>query len=154
MSGIRDDLVDLFDHAEARLRERMRSTGDHEWRWSPTPDDRLSLRWRLAHLAHVLGQPRNRLWLGLTPVPVAPADDPDRARNAADAVHRIGVAHADLRSALLELDDAALAEPVGAIAGPYGEATRRAFVLHVVDEFVHHVAEACLLRDVYAHRPR
>lgn len=38
----------------------------------------------------------------------------------------------------------------GKPAGRYGAASRRSFVLHVLDELIHHGAEAALLRDLYA----
>jgi hypothetical protein len=43
-----------------------------------------------------------------------------------------------------------LAEPIGAVGGRYGQGTRRSFVLHIVEELVHHGAEAALLRDLFA----
>jgi len=41
-------------------------------------------------------------------------------------------------------------EPIGSVWGPeYGERTRTAYVLHMLDEFVHHGAEVALLRDLW-----
>ena len=38
-------------------------------------------------------------------------------------------------------------DTIGEIGGPFGRDTRRAFALHVLDELIHHGAEAALLRD-------
>jgi hypothetical protein len=38
---------------------------------------------------------------------------------------------------------------MGAIAGPYADADRVAFVVHIMDELIHHAAEVALLRDLY-----
>ena len=58
---------------------------------------------------------------------------------------------ADWRAHLAALDDAALAAPVGCVGGPFAGSSRLAFALHVADEYIHHGAEAALLRDLYPH---
>ena len=45
-----------------------------------------------------------------------------------------------------------LAQPIGSRAGFYSGDTRRSFVLHILDELIHHGAEAALLRDLYGHK--
>jgi hypothetical protein len=43
-----------------------------------------------------------------------------------------------------------LAEHIGPVAGPqYAERSRAAYVLHMLDEFIHHGAEIALLRDLW-----
>lgn len=37
-------------------------------------------------------------------------------------------------------------------SGPYAEGTRVSWVLHVLDEVIHHGAEVGLLRDLYRYR--
>ena len=68
---------------------------------------------------------------------------PDPALNACRAAYEIwtGQLHA--------LDDADLAAPIGAVGGRYGQGSRFSFALHVLDELIHHTAEAALLRDLY-----
>ena len=39
---------------------------------------------------------------------------------------------------------------VGPAGGPYADSTRRAFVLHVLDELIHHGAEVGLFRDLWS----
>ena len=145
MNTDREDILDLFDYAWERFRDRMAGLDDVEWRWQPTKDDDLSLRWRLAHIAYLLGEDRNGPWLGL------PAQDPDptEADSAAAALAKADGAYARWRS---QLADAELAQPIGAVGGPFGGGSRRSFALHIVDELIHHAAEAALFRDLYAGR--
>jgi hypothetical protein len=62
----------------------------------------------------------------------------------------MGSAPDDLIELLGQTTQESLGEPIGPVGGQYGAATRRAFALHIVDELVHHTAEAALLRDLYA----
>jgi hypothetical protein len=50
---------------------------------------------------------------------------------------------------LMDMTDAALWEPIGPLGGPFSESTRVAWVLHILDEVIHHGAEIALLRDLY-----
>ncbi len=149
MSTELEDLTGLFDLVERRLAERMRGLTDDEWSWRPTPDERIGLRWRLAHLADVLVEPRHRAWLGLSAGAAATsAADPTGAASAAEALARVERGYRHWRKLLAHpaLD---LSVAVGPAAGPFRDASRRSYVLHVADELVHHTAEACLLRDLY-----
>jgi hypothetical protein len=51
MPGQREDLVALFDHVWDRFWRRMDGLDDEEWRWAPTADPRISLRWLIHHTA-------------------------------------------------------------------------------------------------------
>jgi hypothetical protein len=149
VTSVRDDVLDLFDHAWRRFRARMEGLGDDEWAWRPTPDERLTLRWRLRHIAELLDEERNGPWLGL---PAEPGPPREEAADAACALRNADAAYARWRGRLAALTDAALAEPVGPVAGPFAAATRGSFALHIADELIHHTAEAALLRDLYAGR--
>jgi len=46
----------LFDHVWDRFWRRMDGLDDEEWRWAPTADPRISLRWRLGHIRRLLGE--------------------------------------------------------------------------------------------------
>ena len=50
------------------------------------------------------------------------------------------------------LDREALARPVGPHEGPFAEYPMATLILHINREAIHHGAEICLLRDLYAHR--
>lgn len=143
------DVAGLLEYATTRLQDRMAGLTDHEWEWQPVAGDaRVTIRWRLDHLAETLGDDRNREWLGEEPTgapPIAPAASADAAVAAVvDAGTRF--------TALVRGLDAEGAAPIGPVAGPYADDSRLSFVLHVVDELVHHAAEAALLRDLYAER--
>ena len=144
----RDDVLGLFDFAHGRLMQRLTGLSDDEWSWLPTDDPDLGLQWRLAHLVQVLGEDRNARWLGREPTFAAPF----RAGTAADAVSATDAAFTDWRGHLAALDGADLTAPVGRVGGAFADSSRLAFVLHVADEYIHHGAEAGLLRDLYAHR--
>jgi hypothetical protein len=146
MKSTQDDLVDLFDFVWNRLEGRMHGLTDVEWSWCPTSDERISLRWRLGHIANFLTESRNWQWLGS----VRPGEvKKDESSTSAAALAALTESFAAWR-ALLADPDVDLAVPIGAPAGRYGQATRRSFVLHIADELIHHSAEAALLRDLYA----
>ncbi len=141
-----DDILDLFDEAWERLRNRMTGLTDDEWQWQPTRDDRISLRWRLHHIAEFLREDRNSAWLGLPPEAVTDTTPTD----AATALAEVDAAYARWRGQLAGVGEESLAQPIGPVAGPYAESTRRSFALHIADELIHHGAEAALLRDLHA----
>jgi hypothetical protein len=133
-----------------RHRDRMAGLTDDAWRWCPTPDANIGLRWRLDHVAETLGSARNPAWLGLS----GGAEDEVGVvvASAGDALRRGEEAYGRWTGWVAEVDDVDLATPIGAVGGPYGDASRMSFVLHIVDELIHHTAEAALLRDLYARR--
>ncbi len=62
------DVLDLLDHTWERLWNRMAGLTDREWSWRPVDaDDKITIRWRLFHIAEVLTQSRNWTWLAVTP---------------------------------------------------------------------------------------
>ncbi|HEX4703367.1 MAG TPA: DinB family protein [Pseudonocardiaceae bacterium] len=154
MKSSRDDILDLFDYAWQRFRDRMASLGDDEWSWQPTKDDRISLRWRLWHIADTLREERNGPWLGTVPELAAAHPEATGAATALADVDDVDDAYAQWRGHLASVSEASLSERISPIAGPYGDDTRRSFALHTADELIHHAAEAALLRDLYAARRR
>ena len=150
--GTVDDLVSLSDFAWERLRTRLAGLTDAELRWLPVPaDPDISLEWRLNHVAALLTEDRNARWLA-QPSPSAPL--PDGRGDAAPVLARLDASYALWRTVLTSCTDESLARPLGPRAGLYARDSRRSFILHIVDELIHHSAEAALLRDLYAHRPR
>lgn len=105
-----------------------------------------TLAWRLCHIADLLDARRNGPWLG---VPAILADRDGDPGTAADALAVLRGAHDVWRRVLDSTTDEGLAEPIGEVGGPFADSTRRAFVLHVLDELIHHGAEVALLRDLY-----
>lgn len=147
--GTIDDLVSLSDFAWQRLRDRMAGLMDAELRWRPAPGDQdISLEWRLKHIATLLAEDRNALWLDQTP---ATTQLPE-ARDAVQTLELLDAAYAVWRKVLTSCGEESLGQPLGPRAGFYASDTRRSFVLHILDELIHHGAEAALLRDLYGHR--
>jgi len=165
---MKDDLVSLSDYVWQRTTSRLHGLRDDEYLWEPVPgcwtaSDQVrpapepapftTLAWRIAHLTDCYGADRNGEWLG---VALAPAVlDPEGARpgTADTALAMLERAHIRWRSHLTAVPEDSMSEQLGPLAGPYAEGTRASFVLHMLDEFIHHGAELALLRDLYAAWP-
>lgn len=171
------DLVELSDFAWARLRDRLAGLTEDEYRWAPVakywtvrdagdgtytaegeamtyrsdgqPDVFTTLPWRMHHITEVLGESHNARWLRRTDAPTAVVEP---AGTAAEATARLSDAYAVWRTVLTGVSTDALTQPMGEVAGPYAGSTGRAFVLHILDELIHHAAEVAMLRDLYANR--
>ncbi len=76
-----------------------------------------------------------------------------RLTHIADALAGLDRADATGSAVLAGTTEESLSRPMGEIDGPFGSDTRRSFVLHTVDELMHHGAECGLLRDLYAAAP-
>jgi hypothetical protein len=173
-------LVDLSHDVWQRIRTRVDGLSDDEYFWEPVsgcwsirqrddgtwmadwplprpePEPFTTIAWRLWHLIDMYGEDRAPRWLDV-PAQGAPIglDDPDGAppATAADAVALLERAH-DRWDAHLDLaENERLDEPIGPVAGrQYADRTRAAYVLHMLDEFIHHGAEIALLRDLWRWR--
>lgn len=171
------ELVDLSDETWHRTRTRLDGLSDEEYFWEPAPgcwtvrkradgtwmadwplprpepEPFTTVAWRLWHLIDMYGEDRAPQWLGV-PAQGSPIghDDPAGAppSTAADAIALLERAHDRWDAHLVLIDDARLTEPVGPVAGPlFAERTRAAYVLHMLDEFIHHGAEIALVRDLW-----
>ncbi|HUF34126.1 MAG TPA: DinB family protein [Acidimicrobiales bacterium] len=175
--GVKSDLVDLSDFAWTRLRKRLEGLTDEEYLWEPAPgcwtirqrpDGRwradwplpspepapfTTIAWRLWHLIDMYGEDRAPQWLDIAPQgPAIGFDDPsgEPPATAAGALEMLEAAHARWDRHLAVAPEERLQEKVGAVAGPgYADRTRAAYVLHMLDEFIHHGAEVGLLRDLW-----
>lgn len=171
---MKDDLVALSDSAWARTRRRLDGLTDAElvWEpvpgcwsvrpdaagvarpdWAPMPDNPpvTTLAWRLWHLIVGYGAARNARWLGIE----LPGSDDEAARTAPRltaeaAVAGLEDAHAWWQALLAALPAGELGDRLGPVAGPYAESTKAGFVLHQLDEMIHHGAELGVLRDLHA----
>ena len=171
MTNAKKDVVDLFDFAYNRLKNRLEGLTDDEYFWEPAPDvwtvrpgrdgklvrdsglifdedpPLTTIAWRMAEIFYILAAERCATLLGVEPEPDLFADGLPQAADAArDMLDR---AYAMWRGYVEKTDEEALSEPTGPIAGQYAECSRLAFVLHIADEFIHHGAEVALMRDLY-----
>ena len=170
--SLRNELLGLSDYAWQRLLDRLAGMTDEEYLWEPTagcwtirpgtqgvwiwdfawpepdPPPVTTIAWRLAHIS--VNDDRFRPWLGLSPHPIRQhrtlPTTAEAARMAAAA------ASAEQHDGLGEVTDSDLWEKIGPIGGPYAEESRVSWLLHVLDEVIHHGAEVGLLRDLYRSR--
>ncbi|MEQ7124955.1 ankyrin repeat domain-containing protein [Actinopolymorpha sp. B11F2] len=177
MTHLKSDLVGLSDYAWSRLRTRLTGLTDEEYLWDPAPDcwsvravgdgtfamDSAALppepapfttaAWRISHVIDVLQAERTATWVDVAPTPED--GEPTVPGTAADALRALDRAHAAWRRRLTAVDEDGLGTTMGPIAGPYAAHTRLSFILHILDELIHHGAEIAVVRDLYrASRPR
>lgn len=176
MSTSRQELQDLSDEAWQRTWARLdgltdeeylwepapgcwsvRPAADGTWRWefaspSPAATPFTTIAWRLWHLTDMYGENRAPTWLEV-PAQGDPVglDDPHGApaATAAEALTLLDRAHRRWDAHLALATDELLARPIGPAGGPFGDSTKAAYVLHMLDEFIHHGAEIALLRDLW-----
>lgn len=171
--GLSAEVRALSDHVIHRTRARLAGLSDDEFTWTltdggwhawfdergqfhldferatPDPAPITSLAWRLMHLMGVYSSDSNAQMLNLETGRDPMIAGLARHLHATDAVQLLTECQ-DLWSALLdEVTDETLTEPLGPKAGPFGDATGLDFVLHQIDEQIHHGAEVALLRDLY-----
>jgi hypothetical protein len=177
MATIKRALVGLSDSVWERTRARVEDLDDQEYLWEPAPgcwtvrqradgtwmadwplprpdpEPVTTIAWRLWHLTDMYGENRAPEWLGVPPQgdPMG-LDDPgsEPAATAAEAVALLGRAHDRWDAHVALVTEEQLGEKVGPVAGrDYADRTRAEYVLHMLDEFIHHGAEIALLRDLW-----
>jgi hypothetical protein len=110
----------------------------------PVPPPFTTIAWRLAHVTVVFADRVGRHFGG-------PPVDRTTAiydSEADAAMARLDRAYESWIDAVVELDDAALARPIGP-KEPFPDAPMAGLVLHVHREVIHHLAEVLVLRDLY-----
>lgn len=169
----KDAMVGLSDYVWQRTSNRLKGLGDDEYFWEPVPgcwtirdagDGRFhadgvqpapqpppftTIAWRMAHLTACYGADRNGTFLHVPLEPAVLVSDGTRPGTASEALDLLDRAHARWRAHLTAVPADAMAERLGPVAGHFAEGTLAGFVLHMVDEFVHHGAELGVLRDLY-----
>ena len=113
----------------------------------PVPPPVTTIAWRMGHISIGIFGTRAANHFGDGGVGYESTDWPlDRRRRA-------GPARALLRAwfdGIKALDSEALGRPAGPHEGPFAEYPFAALILHINREAIHHGAEICLLRDLYA----
>ena len=120
-----------------------------DWEYpEPTPAPFTTIAWRLGHVVvGVLGM-RSAARFGRAPVDYSTFAYAGTAAEALAQLDReLGVWLDGVRS----LGEAGLDRPCGPAEGLFAEAPLAALVLHIHRELIHHLAEVCLVRDLYAH---
>lgn len=161
------EVLDQIDtHWQERLRPRLEGLTDDEYFWEPVPDC-----WSV----HRRGESKAPMSLGsgeftwdygpeteLQPVTtiawrighLLAGADPwhfDFPGTAASALARLDEAHAEFIAEIRSLGDTGLAEPQGDRSPrAFAHAPMARLMLYSSVEVIHHGAEICLLRDLYA----
>ena len=174
--ALKHELVDLSDQVWQRMRARFEGLTDAEYLWEPAPGpwtirprpggvwraDRAlpapepepltTIAWRLWHVIDIYGEDRAPTWLDVAPQgePIG-LDDPEGSPppTAPEALALLGRAHDRWDAHLALVSEERLADAVGPVGGPYADRSRAAYVLHILDELIHHAAEISLLRDLW-----
>jgi hypothetical protein len=114
----------------------------------PDPPPFTTIAWRLGHVIVGVLAMRNASHFG-----GAPADYQsfEYAESAAAALTQLDAEYARWLAGVESLGESGLANPCGKAEGPYAEDPLARLVLHINRELIHHLAEVCLLRDLYLH---
>lgn len=180
MTRWKNNLATFADFAWTRLRSRVQGLTDEEYFWEPAPlcwnvrqssdgsyrgdwgliwegpsgsvPPFTTIAWRINHIIHILADPRYSAIFGFD----LPTLDLDHApRNAADALSTLESSYEVTRRVVEQVTDEILAEELGPAGGPWAKSDKASFILHMLDELIHHSAEVGVLRDLYrAIRPQ
>jgi hypothetical protein len=168
---VKQDLLDLSDYAYGRLRSRVDGLTTEEYLWEPVagcwsvrpgpdgvmvadgadgpvdPGPLTTIAWRICHIIDVLSGERNATWIGVTPTGKSVDGAPPATAPA--AIERLEAAYGLFRTHVAGVDATTLVDPMGPVARMFAQSTRAAFVLHELDELIHHGAEVGVMRDLY-----
>lgn len=174
MNELRQEFLDLSDKFFGRFTSRLEGLTDEEYLWEPVPDcwslvpdgntGKLKIRWglifdeiapvttiawRLTHIIDLFQEDRCAKNIGLEPESEdifangAPGD-------VATARTMLDEAFARWKRYVSATDMEHIFDPIGPVGGGFANATRAKFVLHIIDEAIHHGAEIGVLRDLWA----
>jgi len=168
-------------HWAHQLRERLAGLGDEEYFWEPVADcwnlrprgegaapvqggsgamtiefafpepepaPFTTIAWRLGHVIVGVLAVRNASHFGREPVDYFTFE---YAETAEEALGQLDEELARWRAGVESLGADGLEATCGEAEGPYAEWSMAALVLHINRELIHHLAEVCLLRDLYLH---
>ncbi len=115
----------------------------------PDPEPVTTIAWRLAHvIVGVFGMRAASHFGG----PAMSYEDFPYAGTAAEALRQLDETYGTWIGGVRDLDDEALARPVGPAEGPFATEPMATLVLHIHREAIHHGAEIALMRDLYRTR--
>lgn len=175
------EVVDQMDsHWRDRLRPRLGGLTDDEYFWEPVPgcwslrrrddgtgpirgsgeftmdyaepvhgrDPVTTIAWRLAHVIGVLGPPGSRPFDG-----VSGRSGVEYTASAQAALGQLDEGYEAWMTEVRGLGAPGLARPQGSLSPPpFADLPVARLVMYVHVEVIHHGAEMCLLRDLYAWR--
>ena len=176
--NVKDAVLTLNDYVIDRLTRRLEGMPDEELHWSPAaeswdirrsasgrwvidgdgggppwsgsgPPPLTTIAWRVGHLALSFIGFGGQLFRDFDPA----VSDVDFPGSAGEVVPWLETTYRTTwRDPLALRGEAAWWEPIGSRFGPYANDSVTDLALHVIDEVVHHGAEAALIRDLFARR--
>jgi len=115
----------------------------------PSPAPVTTIAWRIAHMTvECLSMRTMNHFDG----PTAQWETWEYTGRADQALAQLDAAYDAWTAGVEKLGEDGLARPVGPAEGYFAESPYADLVLHINRELIHHGAEVCLLRDLYAHR--
>ncbi|TYB40055.1 DinB family protein [Actinomadura chibensis] len=117
----------------------------------PDPPPFTTIAWRLGHVIVGVLAMRNAAHFGRAPTDYTSFE---YATTASAALAQLDAEYATWMTGVESLGESGLARPCGEAEGPYADRPLAALVLHINRELIHHLAEVCLLRDLYLHTHR
>ncbi len=117
----------------------------------PDPPPLTTIAWRLGHVIVGVLAVRNAAHFGRAPTDYQSFEYAPTAKAALD---QLDTEYATWQAGVESLGETGLVRPCGPSEAPYGERPLAALVLHINRELIHHLAEVCLLRDLYRHTRR
>jgi len=159
LDGLTDD--EYFWEPVAGMWSVRQGEGGH-WvmdgeRPEPVPTPVTTIAWRMMHIGATGLLNRSSAFFGDDPFGDADMNDPcrvpkDLPGNAADAITFLEGAYAAWHGGIASLSTDQMERELGHKGGRYADDPMAALVVHINREVMHHGAEICLLRDLYAHR--
>ena len=114
----------------------------------PDPPPFTTIAWRLGHVTAGVLAMRSAAHFGRAPTDYFSWE---YAPTAAEALAQLDAEIATWLAGVESLGEDGLARPCGPAEGIYAEHPLGALVQHTNREMIHHLAEVCLLRDLYTH---
>jgi hypothetical protein len=170
----------IASHWESQLRDRLEGLTDDEYFWEPAPGSWnvrprgtgtapvqagsgamtidfsfpepdpppvTTIAWRLGHVIVGVLAVRNAAHFGRA---ATDYQSFEYAETAKEALAQLDTEYAAWQAGVESLAEERLGRAAGEVEGPYAERTYAELVLHINHELIHHLAEVCLLRDLYA----
>src|SRR5262245_31983290 len=146
LEGLTDDEY-LWEPVPGCLTVRPDEPGRFVTGGPPAPGPLTTIAWRICHIGDGLREERNWRWLGREPQLFD--RDIRHPLTAVEGINYVDASWMAWQELVASLTPDEMWEPMGPIAGPYGDAERIGFVIHIMDELIHHAAEVGVMRDLY-----
>ncbi|WP_020540873.1 DinB family protein [Nonomuraea coxensis] len=114
----------------------------------PEPPPFTTIAWRLGHVIVGVLAVRNAAHFGRA---ATDYHSYEYAATAAEALAQLDEEYARWTAGVEALGEDGLARPCGEAEGEWAAHPMAELVLHINRELIHHLAEVCLLRDLYLH---